>query len=120
MATEWRSRRWRKLLSFIDRLPRTSLYVEAVADDDEIADRLVDDETPSRGPRLSEWSPERDALADVVDMLGNVVAAVIAAAGVKPPQINRTRRPKTAFDRARQRQRVQRHHQLVARVLPTK
>jgi hypothetical protein len=106
------------LLNLIDHLPRNSAYIEAVADDDELAERLADEQQESTGPRMSDWSPEREALADVVDMLGSVIQAVIAAAGVRPPTVSRSERPQTAFDRARKRRRDRRHLELVGMLLP--
>jgi hypothetical protein len=117
LATEWRSRRWRKLLNLIDWLPRNSPYIEAVANDDEVAASLVDEPSGS-GPRMSEWSPEREATVDAVDRLGNVLQAIVAVAGVKPPSVTRMPRPDTAFDRELRRRRQQRHLDLVAMVLP--
>jgi hypothetical protein len=68
--------------------------------------------------RVSEWSPERAALAEISDKLSTVIAAVIAAAGARPPNIRPTPRPRTAADRLRARRRVETHLSLVARVLP--
>lgn len=67
---------------------------------------------------MEDWSPEREALADILDRLGNLVQAVIAAAGAKPPRVAPAPRPDTAVTRLRSQRRVERHHALVARVLP--
>lgn len=120
LAREWRSRRWRRLLNFIDGLPRHSAFIEALADDEEYAAMVVEAGWPERSPhpRLSEYTPEREALDAVVDRLGEVVSAVIAAAGVRPPKIKPQPRPRTAVDRLRARKRRLDHESLVAKLLP--
>lgn len=118
----WRTRRWRKLLNLIDGLPRNSAFVEAVANDEQAAQQLLQQQPEASAPgvRLSEWSPEREILADVVDRLGNVIQAVIAAAGTKPQRMAPAARPVTAVMRLRKQRRVEQHQRLVARVLPSR
>lgn len=56
---------------------------------------------PSTGPRLSEWSPERAALADIADLLRLLFIAVLAAGGAKSlPEFKPGPRPDTAMSRA--------------------
>jgi hypothetical protein len=115
----WRSRRWRYLLNLIDHLPRDSYFVEALLNDDEFAEQLLNmPDAPVARERLSEWSPLREGLARVEDAVHQLQAAVIAAAGVKPPKVETAVRPITAADRVRHRRRRQEHESLVARVLP--
>lgn len=121
LATEWRGRRWRKLLNLIDHLPRDSAYVEAIANDDAMADQLVEQVPETApGPRLSDWSPEVEALYALVDRVTELIHLTAAVNGAKPGRMQPAPRPVTAFDRARIRRRVRKHRDLVARVLPHK
>lgn len=118
----WATRRWRRLLNLIDRLPVSSRFVEAQANDEEFARAAVEmhdggDDEPE-GPRLSEWDPTRAELAVIADRLGEVVAVLIAANGGTAVQIPPRPRPVTAFDRARGDSRKHRHLALVTRLLP--
>jgi hypothetical protein len=112
LATEWRSRRWRRLLNLIDRLPANSHLSDAMAQDE-------DAESSERVVRFSEGSPERDALERVVDTLQIAVAAIVASAGQKPPAFRPGPRPVTEVDRLRERDRVVAHRALVKRLLPS-
>lgn len=121
LATEWRSRRWRKLLNLIDRLPRNSQFVEAQANDEDAARALfavVGDALPEPTERWSEWSPEREALARLEDRLQDLTRAVVASGGSKPGQFRPARRPTSAMQGLREARRVDQHRTLVARVLP--
>lgn len=101
----------------IDRLPGSSATIEAQLDDPEYAEWLAAQELPpSRGPRLSEWTPDVARLTDIYDRLGEVVGAVIAAAGGKPPKLPPAARPRTELDRLEARARRARHVSLVAEV----
>ena len=123
LATEWRSRRWRRLLNIIDHLPRTSAYREAVADDDDLARLLLRYAPPEPGRpqrRMSDWSAEVEVLTAVLDRLGELVQAVAAVGGAKPKKVPPAPRPVTAYERARGNRRAERHRSLVARVLPHK
>ena len=94
--------------------------MEAQADDEELAALALAapprDDVPS-GPRVSQWSPELEALAAINDRLGAVFTAVLATGQVKPPKVNPYPRPVTAIDRARSRARRMQHDALVSRVL---
>jgi hypothetical protein len=123
LATEWRSRRWRRLLNIIDHLPRTSAYREAVADDDDLARHLLKHSPPDPGRpqrRMSDWSPEVEMLTAVLDRLGELVQAVAAVGGAKPKKVQPAPRPVTAYERVRRNRRAERHRSLVSRVLPHK
>lgn len=93
----------------IDGLPSYSAYQEAVALDEELAERYVDDEAPGEyRPRISDWSPTEQLLAGVFDRLGEVVYAISATNGGKPSEPKAWPRPETAQDRVvRRRQRQQ-------------
>lgn len=120
LGTEWRARRWRKLLNLIDGLPRDSAFMEALTSDDEWAAAVVDspprEDLPAR--RMSEWSPELEMLTNLFDAVRDNTRAVVAAAGGKPSRVLPAPRPVTAIERARRRRRLEKHRSVVARVLP--
>lgn len=118
----WKRRRWRELLVLIDWLPRNSAYMEALADDEEMAEIALseprnEDDRPPRGPRISEWSPELEALTGIIDRLGEVIQAQIAAAGGKPRAVRPQPRPTTAMDKIREKKRREAHRKIVSRVI---
>lgn len=76
------------------------MFAEASANDDELAERYVDEERQEYRPRISEWSPTEQLLAALFNRTGEVIAAVIAAAGGKPPHPPDWPAPVTAQDRA--------------------
>lgn len=120
LAREWRSRRWRRLLNLIDHLPAHSAYAEALAADEDLAVAVLAHPQPdgATGPRVSEWTSERAALAEISDKLSTLIAATIAAAGSRPPKLIPSPRPRVAADQVRERQRAAAHLSLVERVLP--
>lgn len=92
-----------------------------MTEDEELAEQMAlrppADTEP--GVQMADWSPEMEALSLIVDRLGEVMRAVIATIPkAKVPAIKPMPRPRTAFDRVRQRRRVAKHRALVARVLP--
>lgn len=118
----WRQRQWRDLLVLIDWLPRNSAYMEAISLDEEVAEEMLSQPTDDKkrsynGPRMSEWSVELEKLTDVVDRLGELMQAVVASAGGKPPKIKPQPRPRTAMDRVKERRRMEHHRKVVSRVL---
>jgi hypothetical protein len=116
----WQQRRWRRLLNLIDALPRNSFFVEALADDDDLAEQLL--RQPASGGRaaapMSQFSLELEMATNTYDRLGELIQAVTAAAGAKPPKIVAYPRPRTATDRVRARHARTKHRSLVARLLP--
>lgn len=116
----WRKRRWRDLLNLIDWLPRDSAFMEAMSEDEELAENLLRQprgKTPGHKVRISEFSPLRETLSDLYDRQGEIVQAIIAAAGAKPPKLKPYPRPRTALDRLRDKHRYEKHRSTVARVL---
>lgn len=116
MVDLYESGRWAFALTLIDHLPRTSAYAQALAQDDELAEA---DE--SAGPRvisLTEWSPEVEALAVVVDRLADVANCIIGTAGGRPSRVAPYPRPVTAFDRARARRRREAAIELERKLFP--
>lgn len=115
LAELWRSRRWRFLLNIVDHLPGNSHTSAAMADDDELAERMPAPEPGS--PPLQSWSPEVERLTLIADRLGEVVTAVyntVAKKPSKPPP--RLPRPQTAVDRLRQRRRRAKHTLVLERL----
>lgn len=95
-----------------------------MADDDELADRILraqrgqpQEKTKPPRRRLSDWSPTVEMLTAILDRLGELTQAVAALGGAKPRKVPRAPYPQTAFDRARNRRRVENHQTLVSRVL---
>jgi len=123
LATEWRSRRWRRLLNIIDRLPRNSAYCEALTEDEELAEQVLKGPDPQQTAprrRMADWSPTVEMLTAILDRLGELTLAVAARRGAKPGKLPRGPYPTTAVERVRARKRIENHRALVARVLPHK
>lgn len=122
LATEWRARRWRRLLNLIEQLPRDSRYVEAISLDEKLAERLVGRPEPERAPkrRLADWSVQVELLTAILNRLGELTQAVAALGGAKPRKLPQAPHPQTAMDRVRNRKRFEKHHSLVSRVLPAR
>jgi Cys-tRNA synthase (O-phospho-L-seryl-tRNA:Cys-tRNA synthase) len=86
--------------------------------DPEVAELLLAQPLPSAARRLSEWSPELEGIAVLVDELRQLTAVTLAAAGGKPPTFKPFSRPVTALDRLLVKQRKERHDFLVKQLLP--
>jgi hypothetical protein len=120
LATEWRGRRWRRLLNYIDHLPANSAFTEAFANDEDAARARLESEgshPPEHRERWSDWSPERQALARIDDRLQELLRAVISVTGGKPGQFKPAPRPRTALDELRSRRRVEHHRHIVSRLV---
>jgi len=106
----WRGRLSpRALLNQIDHLPRDSSYQDALAQDDEVAERIIaipGDGKPAT-PRLTEFSPVVEVLAVLVDRMGELIRLTSQAHGGKPGPMKPHPRPVTAADRARARRAIQ-------------
>lgn len=103
MVELYETGRWAFALNLVDHLPRTSAYSQAVSQDDELAEDVADHASARRQVALTEWSPEVEALAVVVDRLADVANTIIGVAGGHPSRVPRYPRPVTAFDRVRAR-----------------
>lgn len=112
----WRRRQWRLLANLIEHLPRNSHFAEAVLADEEYAEALLKQGLPESSERVSEWSPEREALAQIVDALHVLTQVSVAAAGGRPSLVHPTSRPKTALDRAKSDDRQRRYDELLGRI----
>jgi hypothetical protein len=112
----WRKRRWRYLLMRIDNLPRNSRYLEALSLDEDLAAEIMKMPPPKGSPvRMRDWSPELETLTLLVDRLGELIKAVVAVQGGKPPKIALLPRPKTAAEELRDPRRM--HRQILSKVL---
>jgi hypothetical protein len=119
LGTEWRARRWRRLLNFIDGLPRNSAFVEAMSNDVELAEAMAVFDPPTSAVRLvSEWSPTVETLTTILDRLGELIQTVAVVGRAKPGRVPSAPRPVTAMDRVRKRRREMKHKSLVSRLLP--
>lgn len=135
LGDAWRSRRWRTLLSIIDRLPSHTYFAEAVSKDEEHA-RLLAEHMAAAGenesgsgpvaPPLRTWTPETRLLTQIFDAVRRVEWATIAAqAGKKagpPPDPSPTPTSLIAREskRAELRRKMEKHKALTARMLPHK
>jgi hypothetical protein len=109
----------RTFLDYVEHLPRTSAYHSAIADDEELAVQMLDKDAPSTStPRLAEFSPEVQVLAEVRDLLASLIGVQIARAGKKPKKIKPYPRPVSAIERVRKRQQYATHRSVVDRMLP--
>lgn len=106
------------MLNIIDHLPRNSAYAEAIANDDELADLLVDSPDGDYAPAVADWSSELEVLVAMLDRLGDLISAVSVTSGGKPVRVKPWPRPLTAADRAVQRRKHNTYVDLVALVLP--
>lgn len=95
--------------------------MEAVALDEQVAELLIDmPETASTKVerRLSEYDAVVEMLSLLADRIAELIGTVAASRGIKPRKIPPAPRPVTALERLRKRRREQKHHALVARLLP--
>jgi hypothetical protein len=127
LATEWRRRRWRRLLNIIDNLPRESRFFEARVNDEHVVEALVKaegKEAPAgpAGPtrRMADWSAEVELLTAAVNRLGEIAQGVATLGGAKPGKVPPAPQPTTAYETVRNRLRSRKHESLVSRLLPHK
>lgn len=113
--------RWAFALTLIDHLPRTSAFAAAVAQDDELAAEVGDLPKGSDIVSLTEWTPEVQALAAIVDRLAELINAVVVnhpSGKGRPTRVRPWPRPVTAFDRARTRRIREAADDMVAQLFP--
>lgn len=99
------------LLDLIDQLPAACRLNEAIAQDDEAADQLValtdgskSKDGPSWSPRVAEFDLTNMILVSLVNEVKMLRQSGVALAGGKPKKEPPFPAPKTAIDRARERQ----------------
>ena len=111
--------RWGFLLNLIDHLPRTSAYVQAMADDEELAAELPEDEGgPRRDVPLREWSSQVELQAAIFDRLGELINAVIVGNGGKPSRVDPWPTPVLASQRVQAKRRRELADQMAAKLWP--
>lgn len=113
------------MLNVIDRLPRSSAYAEALAEDEALAEQILEREEQGNAPpaprrRVSDWTPTVEILTTIQDRMAELIQVVAMLGGAKPRQVPWAPRPRTAVQRVRRRQQIRKHEALVARVLPHK
>lgn len=119
----WRNRESARALDLLEFLPPTSHYVNAVAQDDELAAELAkhesDEKPASSGPSLTEWSAEVQHLAVIADALLSLRALFLQANGAKgvtPPSPLPT--PQTARQRVKRAERNAVREHVMSKLLP--
>jgi len=109
------------LLDYIDHLPTDSAYFAEVAEDEEYAELLLEQEAAGQAapspPRLTEYGAEVRVMAAVYDRLSYLVAVQIARANKTPPRFDPYPRPVTALERKRRSRAQHNHQRLSARLL---
>lgn len=126
LATEWRRRRWRRLLNIIDNLPRESRFFEARANDEHVIEAMLAAEgqsAPDKTPptrRMADWSAEVELLTTAVNRLGEIAQGIAVLGGAKPGKVPPAPQPTTAYEKVRTRMRSRKHESLVSRLLPHK
>ncbi len=125
LTQEWRMRRWRRLLNFLERIARTrtSWLNDAMADDDELAAYLIKREEKNRDEAVKEparamrdFGPVVELLSVIADRQGELAQIMAAHKGAKPRRVKPQPRPKTAYARAKATRSRQHHQYTVARV----
>lgn len=102
--------RWEALLELIDQLPSACRFNEAIAQDDDAADELVkfsdqdDSERPAWSPRVAEFNLSNMLMVSLINEIKMLSQTVIASGGGNPKKVQPFPTPKTAIDRARERQ----------------
>lgn len=104
----WRSRQWRKLLGFIDRLPRNSHFGEVLAGDEKLAKQILSrrkklgEKEPQPERRMSEFTVEAELLSIVADRLAELTQVTVATKGGKSRTPKPLPRPKSAMARLKE------------------
>ena len=108
-----------EILDYLEHMPRTSAYHTAIAEDEDLAEQLagMPDQKPGP-PRLAEFSPEVQVLAEVRDLVATLINVQIARAGKKPSKVKPYPRPVSAVEQVRRRERYRKHTSLVAHLIP--
>lgn len=124
----WRDRRWRRLRSLIDRLPKASLYREKILNDPEMVGLLLEreaeqeDKPKKGGVSISEYTASVSLMRDMIGelrLLRSTLIGVNSKNGTMP-KVEPYPGPVTAVEQARFARRKSKHDSLTARVLPHK
>lgn len=103
------SRPWQQLARLLERLPTSSHYKAALADDDELAELLGDVEPQQQSVPIAGYDPvvsRLDSLFDAVNLLRETFIASKQGKNGAPPQPVRAPRPETALERKRWQERM--------------
>lgn len=106
------------MLNLIEHLPRASYFREAYSLDEDIAEQMAGLEIPERTERLSEWTPEREAIAAAVDAINNLVYVTTVGIAGKASRPSTFPRPEMAVQRVRDRRDAEKYRDLVDRITP--
>src|SRR5690606_21904025 len=120
LAELWTDRRWSDLIDFIDLLPSASHTRQAMAQDEEHVEAVLealDGKEPDRAPPLAEYGPDVSRLDRIADLLKSINQTLVVVNGGKPTKIQPEPRPQTAFERMAEKRRSVRHQMTVNRVL---
>lgn len=88
-----------------------------MANDDELAETIVDAPVADTGPRVSEYTPEVARLDVVLDRISELISVTLQVAGGKAPRLRPAKRPETAYSRAQRRRSEQRIGSLIDEVV---
>lgn len=109
---------WRKLAAMIVQLPSSSRTAEAMANDDEMAEKIAGQKYRDTGPRLSEYTPVVARLDVLADRIAELIALTVQVNNKngKAPRVRPARRPETAITRAERRRAQRKYNALVDEV----
>lgn len=94
------SGRWAFTLNLIDHLPRTSAYVQALAEDEELAADLPPEVGAGRRAMPHrEWSPEAEIMAGVYNRVGDLIDVLAQVNDNRPPRLERWPGPVSAWQK---------------------
>jgi hypothetical protein len=128
----WHSRRWGRLLGYINRLPSHTWYSQTVSQDEEhtalLAKQLAEqsinegEKKEAAAPPISTWTPEAALLSDVLDAVNKVTHAVLSTNAGKsveaaPPAPRPNADLAKMVEREKLRIRKEKHEALAARML---
>lgn len=101
-------------------MPRDSYLNEAMAEDEQLARHLIDQEPTEEPPvrRWSEYDAQVELLTAIFDRLADIPNAIAAANGGKPRKVPPWPRPVTALEKVRKSRSKAKHRSIVSRVLP--
>jgi hypothetical protein len=106
----WRARRWRTLLSMVDRLRRNTHFSEVASQDEDLARLVLEhqdkDDRPAPSRRMAEFTVEAELLSVVADRLAELVQVQVAKKGGRAGSVSPQPRPKTAMARLQERREI--------------
>lgn len=124
LVSEWKKRRWRKLLILIEQLPPASRFTQAYLTDEANADALAlaqlkaDDEKVKQVTAFTEWNLQTSMLASLIDAIHVLQATVTAIGGGKPHKVEPYPRPVSVGQAALEKARAEAAEDFVNQILP--